>query len=131
MTELLQHINGKELRAPRFFFITSGVGRELNTTPTHNHGGFLFRSFFYMGVSKNRGTPKWMVKICENHGKPYFLMDDLGRKPPYFWKPPIFLYCFFLKWVMAVCEPDPFIFQTRRPNLEGIPNMASILIAVD
>ena len=31
----------------------------------------------YMGVSKNRGTPKWMVQI----GKPYFLMDDLGGKP--------------------------------------------------
>ena len=31
-----------------------------------------------MGVSKNRGTPKWMVKI---NGKPYFLMDDLGGKP--------------------------------------------------
>jgi len=28
-----------------------------------------------MGVSKNRGTPKWMVKIMEN---PDFLMDDLG-----------------------------------------------------
>ena len=27
-----------------------------------------------MGVSKNRGTPKWMVY----NGKPYFLMDDLG-----------------------------------------------------
>ena len=28
----------------------------------------------YMGVTKNRGTPKWMVY----NGKPYFLMDDLG-----------------------------------------------------
>ena len=28
-----------------------------------------------MGVSKNRGTPKWMVKIMEN---PYEQMDDLG-----------------------------------------------------
>ena len=27
-----------------------------------------------MGVSKNRGTPKWMVY----NGKPYYLMDDLG-----------------------------------------------------
>ena len=32
-----------------------------------NHG-------FKVGVSKNRGTPKWMVY----NGKPYFLMDDLG-----------------------------------------------------
>ena len=27
-----------------------------------------------MGVSKNRGTPKWMVY----NGKPYEQMDDLG-----------------------------------------------------
>ena len=28
----------------------------------------------HLGVSKNRGTPKWMVKIMENPIK----MDDLG-----------------------------------------------------
>ena len=33
-----------------------------------------------MGVSKNRGTPKWMVKIMENPIK----MDDLGGKPMIF-----------------------------------------------
>ena len=41
-----------------------------------------------MGVSKNNGTPKWMVKIRENQIK----MDDLGG-------PPLFLetsMCFFL-----------------------------------
>ena len=32
---------------------------------------------FHMGVSKNRGTPKWMVKIMENPIK----MDDLGIPP--------------------------------------------------
>ena len=32
-----------------------------------------------MGVSKNRGTPKWMVY----NGKPYEQMDDLGV-PPFF-----------------------------------------------
>ena len=37
-----------------------------------------------MGVSKNRGTTKWMVY----NGKLYFLMDDLGGKPHYFWKHP-------------------------------------------
>ena len=31
----------------------------------------------YMGVSKNRATPKWMVKIMENPIK----MDDLGENP--------------------------------------------------
>jgi len=33
-----------------------------------------------MGVSKNKGTPKWMVKIMETPIK----MDDLGGKPPIF-----------------------------------------------
>ena len=31
-------------------------------------------TYIYKGVSKNRGTPKWMVKILENPIK----MDDLG-----------------------------------------------------
>ena len=33
-----------------------------------------------MGVSKNRGTPKWMVKIMENPIK----IDDLGGGPTIF-----------------------------------------------
>ena len=33
----------------------------------------------HMGGSKNRGIPKWMVKIMENPN-----MDDLGGKPPIF-----------------------------------------------
>ena len=37
----------------------------------------------YVVVSKNSGTPKWMVKIMENPIK----MDELG-KTPYFWKHP-------------------------------------------
>jgi len=36
-----------------------------------------------MGVSNNRGTPKWMVKIMENLIK----IDDLGGNPP---KPAIY-----------------------------------------
>ena len=36
------------------------------------------------GVSKNRGTPKWMVY----NGKPYEQMDDLGVFPIFFWKHP-------------------------------------------
>ena len=32
---------------------------------------------FNLGVSKNRDTPKWMVKIMENPIK----MDDLGENP--------------------------------------------------
>ena len=42
---------------------------------------FLMISATNMDVSKNRGTPKWMVKIMENPIK----MDDLGGKTPYFW----------------------------------------------
>ena len=34
----------------------------------------------YVGVSKNRGIPKWMVKIMENPIK----VDDLGGKPTIF-----------------------------------------------
>ena len=37
-----------------------------------------------MGVSKNRGTPKWMVKIMENPIE----MDDLGI--PLFLETPIY-----------------------------------------
>ena len=43
----------------------------------------------YVGVSKNRGTPKWMVKIMENPIK----MDDLGV--PLFLETPVCI-CFFL-----------------------------------
>ena len=35
---------------------------------------------FDLGVSKNRGTPKWMVKIMENPIK----MDDLAGNTPIF-----------------------------------------------
>ena len=37
-----------------------------------------------MGVSKNRGTPKWMLY----YGKPYIKMDDLGM--PLFLKTPMY-----------------------------------------
>ena len=40
---------------------------------------------YHMGVSKNSGTPKWMVKIMENPIK----MDDLGV--PLFLATPIYL----------------------------------------
>ena len=45
------------------FFLNAFVGRDV-----------------YLGVSNNRGTPKWMVKIMENPIK----MDDLGGKPTIF-----------------------------------------------
>ena len=34
-------------------------------------------TYYFLGVSKNRGIPKWMVKIMENPMN----MDDLGGKP--------------------------------------------------
>ena len=42
-------------------------------------------SLAHMGVFKNRGTPKWMVKIMENPIK----MDDLGGFNPLFSETPI------------------------------------------
>jgi len=39
-----------------------------------DHSKFTTSSNVYMGVSKNRDTPKWMVKIMENPIK----IDDLG-----------------------------------------------------
>ena len=41
--------------------------------------------FWNLGVSKNRGTPKWMVY----NGKPHLKWMIWGY--PYFWKPPPFL----------------------------------------
>ena len=40
----------------------------------------IFHRYKHVGVSKNRGTPKRMVKIMENPIK----MDDLGGKPTIF-----------------------------------------------
>ena len=40
--------------------------------------------YFHMGVSKNSGTPKWMVY----KGKPYEQMDDL--RVPLFLETPIY-----------------------------------------
>ena len=45
---------------------------------------FLLPPVSYMGVSKNSGIPKWMVKIMENPIK----MDDLGV--PLFLETPIY-----------------------------------------
>ena len=43
--------------------------------------------YINMGVSKNSGTPKWMVKIREIPIK----MDDLGG-PPLFLETPIYVF---------------------------------------
>ncbi len=46
-----------------------------------------YRCILYMGVSKSRGTPKWMVKIMENPIK----IDDLGVITPIFGLTPIWM----------------------------------------
>ena len=45
----------------------------------------------HMGVSKNKGTPKWMVKIMENPIK----IGWFGGGHPYSWKHPYISICFF------------------------------------
>ena len=60
---------------------------------THQTLVFIF-SFFFFGVSKNSGTPKWMIY----NGNPGFKMDDLGAG-----KPTIFGNIFFsvFHWSLA------------------------------
>ena len=48
-----------------------------------------------MGVSKNNGTPKWMVKIMENPVK----IDDLGGNTPIFGNTHIAL-CLLFIWTL-------------------------------
>ncbi len=50
----------------------------------HEENGLFFREFLVaedVGVSKNRGTPNWMVYFMENH----INIDDFGVNP-YFWR---------------------------------------------
>ena len=49
--------------------------------PEGNSFLFLKMLIIQVDVSKNKGTPKWMVKIMENPIK----MDGLGCKKTYFW----------------------------------------------
>ena len=52
-----------------------------------------------MGVSKNSGTPKWMVKIMENPIE----MDDLGV--PLFLETPIWFLNVFCMLALHPCLP--------------------------
>ena len=57
--------------------------------------GCLFYVYLYMyimDVSKNSGTPKWMVKIMEIPIK----MDDLGV--PLFFETPIYVYVLYISY---------------------------------
>jgi len=66
---------GPQICGPIFFQLTS---HDDLTVTNKRHANNK------VGVSKNGGTPKWMVKIMENPIK----MDDLGGKPTIFWKHP-------------------------------------------
>ena len=63
----------------------------------------------HMGVSKNNGTPKWMVY----KGKPYEQMDDLGVFP-YFWKHP---YMILKSKFVSSLEVGPTILTKMVVNL--------------
>ena len=55
-----------------------------------------------MDVSKNNGTPKWMVKIMENPIK----MDDLGG-PPLFLETLIYIYIILYIYIFKIWERKP------------------------
>ena len=69
-------------------------------------------TYIYKGVSKNRGTPKWMVKILETPIK----MDDLGVR--LFSETPIccmtqayYVYdgtCVYTKKIVCICVYKDF-----------------------
>ena len=58
-----------------------------------------FSQLSHLGVSKNTGTPKWMVKIMENPIK----MDDLGVFP-YFWKHPFGFSVYGFWWDQPISD---------------------------
>ena len=63
-----------------------------------------------VGVSKNRGTPKWMVKIMENLIK----IDNLGAHP-YFWKHPgLKSKLTFKNTVVLFAEPLNYVHARRK-----------------
>ena len=64
-----------------------------------------------MGVSKNRGIPKWMVY----DGKPYVLMDDLGG-PPLFLETPIWI--FTVPWRGPSCPLPSIQARPSQPSVE-------------
>ena len=61
-------------------------------------------SVISMGVSKNRGTPKWMVY----KGTPFFLMDDLGVLP---------LFLETSLWIVHSSHPTRDLKSLERPNV--------------
>ena len=77
-------MTGDHPRISHFFFVFFSVGQTFRLKFFRNHVIFIKRVVFHRGVSKNRDTPKWTVKIMEHLIK----MDDLGV-PPLFLETPI------------------------------------------
>ena len=70
-----------------------------------------------VGVSKNRGTPKWMVKLMENPINPWMIWGDFTH---YFWKHPsggtkvlIHLRCPCGSTSLSLRKTSQQIFRTR------------------
>ena len=72
-----------------------------------------------MGVSKNSGTPKWMVKIMVNPIK----MDDLGV--PLFLETPIYIYTVYISTTLqkkesSTIQPKYFVAGHRKGLLNSL-----------
>ena len=106
---------------------------ELNTRNVWHIGtswmpSFPTFSYIYMGVSKNNGTPKWMVKTMENPINPWMIW---GENPLFSENTHIFFFlqCFLstrLKIIGAVRSTRGIItkashdtISTRSTNLRG------------
>ena len=92
-------------------------GVEVGPTRQHHH----------MGGSKNRGTPKWMVKIMENPIKmhdfggtifgnihisvAFFFSDKFDIYPRFFFAPPIEKY--YSQFLDRLCRSGSFVFSTH------------------
>ena len=69
----------------------------------------------FVDVSKNRGTPKWMVY----NGKPYLTMDDLGGKP-LFSETSIYIYIYTL--------PKTTVTARHLPGGRSLPPKGTLIL---
>ena len=76
-----------------------------------------------LDVSKDSGTPKWMVKIMENPIK----MDDLGGKTPYVWKHPFGVQKFL---PLQKGQKGPSLPKSLLPDLFQIRSLTNAMLDV-
>ena len=110
MTGCLGNVDGKAILEKTYLFFQPCqiTLRKFQQTPVSHTPGIPFHPqrgevpgvsgkirritrVHYLGVSKNRGTPKWIMD-GENNGKNYFLMDDLGGFPLFLVQHPFYRY---------------------------------------